>query len=104
MYFSQYDKIELTNISMPYVRYRHMSICKDSPSSNSMENASPISDDAVGTIEKTRIEAALLCEKQLRQFYERIHKRISDRSEDELEKSQIHGWRSRLVMLKPAFS
>jgi len=81
-----------------------MSICKNSPSSDNMENASPTSDDAVDTIEKTRIEAALLCEKQLRQFYERIHKRISDRNEDELEKSQIHGWRSRLVIHKPTFS
>ena len=81
-----------------------MSTCKDSPSSDSMEKASPTSNDAVDTIEKTRIEAALSCEKQLRQFYERIHKRICDRNEDELERSQIHGWRSSLVMHKPTFS
>ena len=81
-----------------------MSTYTKSPSSNNMEKPSPTSDDAIDTIEKTRIEAALLYEKQLRQFYERIHKRISDRNEDELENSAIHGWRSRLVIHKPTFS
>jgi CRISPR/Cas system CSM-associated protein Csm2 small subunit len=81
-----------------------MSTYKNSPSSDNMEKTSPTSNNAIDTIEKIRIEAALLYEKQLRQFYERIHKRISDRNEDELEKSQIHGWRSRLVIHKPSFS
>ena len=81
-----------------------MSTYKNSPSSDNMEKTSPTSNNAIDTIEKIRIEAALLYEKQLRQFYERIHKRISDRNEDELERSQIHGWRSRLVVHKPTFS
>ena len=63
-----------------------MSTYKNSPSSDNMEKTSPTSNNAIDTIEKIRIEAALLYEKQLRQFYERIHKRISDRKEDELEK------------------
>ena len=81
-----------------------MSTYKNSPSSDNMEKTSPTSNNAIDTIEKIRIESALLYEKQLRQFYERIHKRISDRKEDELENSEIHGWRSRLVIHKPTFS